>query len=228
MPNIPSSASLTELLAWMEQHSTIWATSPTAIGITPAMASAFAAIVESSRKDFDNANAQRLASKQATVARSESFRTMRREASDLVNTIKSFIEQSGNTALWAQAGLEPPAPRGTTPPPNAPTDLSATLDSEGNLNLKWKASQPRGVSGVVYFIKRSLNNSGTFTQLDTVGEKKFTDSTVPSGATSVDYIVTAKRGGQQSAPSSTLSIRFGRGTGGGLTIVHDTARARAA
>lgn len=228
MPNIPSSASLAELLAWMEQHADLWDNAPTSLGITPQMASSFNAVVGQARKDFDAANDARLASKQATVARTESFRTMRRNASDLVNTIKSFIEQSGNANLWAQAGLEPAAPRGTTPPPNAPTDLSATLDSEGNLNLKWKASQPRGVSGVVYFVKRALNNSGTFTQLDTVGEKKFTDSTVPSGATSVDYIVTAKRGGQQSAPSSTLSIRFGRGTGGGLTIVHDTASRRAA
>ena len=228
MPNIPSNASLTELLAWMEQHAGLWDNAPATIGITPQMASAFAAVVANARKDFDIANGARLNSKQATVARSESFRSMRRSAGDLVNTIKSFIEQSGNTNLWAQAGLEPAAPRGTTPPPNAPTNLAATLDSEGNLNLRWKASQPRGVSGVVYFIKRALSGSSTFTQLDTVGEKRFTDSTVPLGATSVDYIVTAKRGSQQSAPSSTLSIRFGRGAGGGLTIVHDTARARAA
>jgi hypothetical protein len=221
MPNIPDNVTNAELLAWFEQHGNLWrnTTPPGIIGVSAAQIAAFNAIVAEARKDFDAAQSARLVSKQATVAQHEAFRDMRRSGGDLVNTIKSFIEQSGNTNLWATAGLEPPAPRGETPPPNAPYQLSATLDSEGNLNLKWKATQPQGVTGVVYFIKRALNGSGTYTQLDTVGEKKFTDSTVPVGTSSVAYVIIAKRGSQQSSPSESLTLRFGRAGGGGLTIV---------
>lgn len=227
MPNIPNTTNAL-LLAWMEQHVTLWQAAPATIGLAPSIVSAFGTLVAGARKDFDTANAIRLASKQATVAQQETFRDMKREASDLVNTVKSFIEQSGNANLWATAGLEPPAPRGETPPPNAPFQLGATLDSEGNLLLKWKASQPQGVSSVVYSVRRAFNNTGAFVLLDTVGGKKFLDTTVPTGTTSVSYTVTAKHGTNVSAPSESLTLRFGRAQGGGLSLVRDADQSKAA
>lgn len=220
MPNIPDTSNAL-LLAWFEQHSALWQATPTAFGITAPIALALNAVIGQARKDFDSANAARLASKQATVTQNESFRDMRRDGGDVVNTIKAFIEQSGNTALWGQAGLEPPAPRGTTPPPTAAFELATNLDSEGNLTLTWKASQPRGVSGVVYFVRRSLNNAA-FVQINTVGEKVCIDTTIPQGTTSVAYNIVAKRGGDQSPLSETIQIRFGHAPGGGLTIVSET------
>lgn len=208
----------------MEQHLDLWESAPpSTLGLAPATVTAFASLVAQARKDFDSANAIRLASKQATVAQKESFRDMKREASDMVNTIKSFIEQSGNSGLWTTAGLEPPAPRGEAPPPNAPFQLSGTLDSEGNLILKWKASQPQGLSSVIYSVRRAFNNATTYTLLDTVGGKKFIDSTVPTGTTRVSYTVTAKHGTNVSAPSESLTMEFGRGQGGGLTLVREEA-----
>lgn len=220
MPNIPETTNAL-FLAWFEQHIEIWQAAPATFGITAPIASALATAIDNCRKDFDAANAARLASKQATVAQNEAFRTMRRDGSEVVNTIKAFIEASGNPALWGQAGLEPPAPRGTTPPPTAAYELSTNLDSEGNLTLKWKASQPRGVSGVVYFVRRSLNGAA-FTQLNTVGEKSCIDTSIPLGTASVAYNIIAKRGNDQSPLSETIQIRFGRAPGGTLTIVSET------
>gem|GEM_PF-755751 len=222
VPNIPNTSN-SLLLAWMEQHADLWGVAPTTLGLSTQVVANFKGLVGESRTAFDSANAIRLASKQATVAQNEAFRDMKREASDLVSTIKSFIEQSGNTKLWADAGLEPPAPRGETPPPNAPYQLSGTLDSEGNLIVKWKATQPQGVSNVIYSIRRAFNNTGTYALIDTVGGKKFIDTTVPTGTTSVSYTITAKHGTNMSEPSESLTLRFGRNLGGGFTLVRDEA-----
>jgi hypothetical protein len=79
-----------------------------------------------------------------------------------------------------------------------------------------KTSQPAGVSGVVYSIRRSLDG-GDYSLPDSVGGKTFTDETVPAGTQSVAYTIKAKRGTQESDWSEALTLRFGRG-GGGLTI----------
>ena len=82
--------------------------------------------------------------------------------------------------------------------------------------MKWKTSQPAGLSGVVYSVRRSID-SGSYVLLDTVGGKTFTDETVPIGTQSVSYAIKAKRGSQASEWSEALTLRFGR-VGGGLTI----------
>ena len=54
--------------------------------------------------------------------------------------------------------------------------------------------------------------------LDSVGEKMYTDEGVLVGTTTVAYTVQAKRGRQMSALSPSLTLRFGRGSGGGIAI----------
>ena len=95
--------------------------------------------------------------------------------------------------------------------------LSASLDSQGDVIVTWKASQPVGVSGVIYSVQRALNG-GEYVLLDSVGGKTFTDETVPIGTQSVSYTVKAKRGTQSSDWSEALTVRFGR-IGGGLAIM---------
>jgi hypothetical protein len=126
----------------------------------------------------------------------------------------------GGPALWGQAGLEPDAAPGTAPDPTAPYQLTASLDSLGNVIVKWKTSQPPPphiVSGVIYSVQRAVNG-GSYVLLDSVGGKTFTDETVPIGTQSVSYTVKAKRGTQMSPWSEALTIRFGRVGGGGFAI----------
>lgn len=134
---------------------------------------------------------------------------MNRVGRDGVNIIKALIENSGDPSLWGAAGIEPPSPRGRAANPNAPTDLKAQIDSEGNLTVSWKASQPRGVDKVVYLVRRSIDG----------GEKSFTDETASSGTCTVAYTVQAKRGNQRSPLSSSLTVRFGRGGAGASGII---------
>ncbi len=218
MSNVPPQPKVDQIV-WFENHITAWTATPTVFGATAAQVSAVAAAVDSARKSYDAAQEAKQAAKNATVAQDQDVRTMLAKGRDLVNIMKSFIENSSNPALWAQAGLEPDAPRGTAPDPTAPYELKAELDSVGNVIVSWKASQPRGVSGVIYSVQRSIDN-GPFALLDSVGEKQFIDETVPTSATTISYNIKSKRGSQSSGWSSALTIRFGRvGGGGGLTIV---------
>lgn len=217
MSNVPPQPKIDQIV-WFENHIEQWAATPTAFGATAAQVTAVSAAIDSARKSYDAAQEAKQAAKNATVAQDEDVRTMLAKGRDLVNIMKSFIENSTNPALWAQAGLEPDAPRGTAPAPTAPYSLNASLDSVGNVIVSWKTSQPRGVSGVIYSVQRSIDG-GAFVLLDSVGEKQFIDETVPTSATTVSYNVKAKRGSQSSGWSSALAIRFGRVGGGGFTIV---------
>jgi hypothetical protein len=98
-------------------------------------------------------------------------------------------------------------PRGATGNDRAP---------EAGGEAQRKTSQPAGVSGVVYSIRRSLDG-GDYSLLDSVGGKTFSDQSVPMGTHSVSYAIQAKRGGQFSDWSEALTLRFGK-SGGGLTI----------
>lgn len=217
MTNVPPQPKVDQII-WFENHLGAWLAAPTAYGVTAPMVADVETAVLAARKSYEDAQMAKQAAKNATVAQDQNVRTMLVKGRDLVNVMKSFIENSGNTALWAAAGLTPDAERGTAPAPTAPFELRAELDSVGNVIVSWKTSQPRGVSGVIYSVQRSIDG-GAFALLDSVGEKQFIDETVPTSANSISYIIKAKRGNQSSGWSSALTIRFGRVGGGGFAIV---------
>lgn len=222
MANMPQ-APIAALVTWMNDHAELWENvGPTTIGLTAARVAGLKALLETVTKDRAAATQARLASKNATSQQNDSIRAARDEAAEMIQVIKGFIESSGNINLWNTAGLSPNAQPGTVPPPNAPENIVATLDVTGNLTLSWKASQP--APGTVYRIHRAFNGSTNYTFLDAVGEKNFIDSTIPLGTQQVSYQINARRGGQNSAASGTLTVQFGRvsGPGAGLTIVSET------
>lgn len=216
MSNVPPQPKLDQIV-WFENHLPMWAGAPTTFGVTAAQVTALTTTVTAARKAYNDAQTARNASKAATTTEGTSVATMLTSGRALVNIMKSFIENAHNEALWGQAGLAPDAGPGKPQAPTAPFLLSASLDSEGDVIVKWKTSQPAGVSGVIYSVRRALDG-GEYVLLDSVGGKVFIDQTVPIGTTSVSYIIKAKRGTQSSDWSEALTVRFGR-VGGGLSIM---------
>jgi hypothetical protein len=214
MPNAPTNSRIESDLVYWEQHSALFTQNQANLGITSAQAAAVKAAVTAARTAYNAAQAARQAAKNATDQQDFALKALKAVGGSTQNIIKSYIEGSGNTSLWAQAGLEPPAPRGTAPAPNAPTKITANVDSQGNINLTWKATQPAGVTSVNYNIYRGFNGAA-LTLLDSVGVKKFTDETVPEGTRTVTYAIIAKRGDKQSEFSENLLLRFGRIAGPG-------------
>lgn len=222
--NIPPQPKIDQIV-WFENHILLWEASPSSFGLTALQLNALQIATENARVAYDAAQNAKLSARTAVIAQDQQVRTMLGLGRDAVNVIKATIEQSNNPVLWGQAGLMPPDPAGTAPAPTAPFALAAALDSTGSLTITWKARQPRGVTGVVYFLRRSIDG-GPFTLVDTVGEKTYTDSGVLSGTVTVEYIIQARRGTQQSPPSEALNIRFGHKGGGAGASGADEAAAR--
>ncbi|MGD9790239.1 MAG: hypothetical protein AB7Q00_01725 [Phycisphaerales bacterium] len=222
MANV-ATGTITEMLEWLDNHQQLWNASAPELGISAPEALEMKNLYIAAQGAYDAASAARQASKNATSLLRSTLGAARSKGSALSRDIVSFIEQSGNEDLWALAGLTPPAAPGEAPPPNAPTELFATLDSIGNVIVSWRATQPAGTSGTIYQVRRALDNETGFTLLDVVGEKTFTDETVPLGTTTVQYVVYARRSGVLSEPSPVLALRFGRvGVGSGMSIVGQT------
>lgn len=217
MSNVPKPPK-NDQITWFENHIPLWSSSPSTYGITPAALLVVSNATTAARAAYIAAQNSKQATKNAVVFQDSQVETMLGVGRDLVNVIKAHIQNSNNPALWGQAGLTPPASPGTAPDPVAPYQLGASLDSQGNLIVKWKTSQPTGVSGVVYFLRRSIDN-GPFTLVHTTGEKEFIDASVPAGTASVSYAIQAKRGQKVSSWSETLTVRFGQagmGAAGGI------------
>jgi hypothetical protein len=99
------------------------------------------------------------------------------------------------------------------------------------VRLTWKARHPRGVRGVVYTIRRAIDDGdgpGGYTLLDAVGGKEFIDAGVPAGTRSVSYIVQAKRGKAASALSASATLQLGRAGSPTSTLPDDRAARRRA
>ena len=90
--------------------------------------------------------------------------------------------------------------------------------------MRWKCKNPANAEGTVYELFRSIDG-GPMVFLVVTGKKKFTDETLPAGAVSAMYRVTAVRSTKR-GPAGTYLVNFGGGGGGGGVIA--TFRTRAA
>ncbi|HHN78787.1 MAG TPA: hypothetical protein ENK11_08980 [Phycisphaerales bacterium] len=81
------------------------------------------------------------------------------------------------------------------------------LEADGAVELSWKADNPAGASGTVYEIQRSIAG-GPFTLVDVVGERSFTDNTIPAGSSSVVYQITGVRSTTR-GESAQFLVNFG-------------------
>ncbi|HYE62169.1 MAG TPA: hypothetical protein VD997_09240 [Phycisphaerales bacterium] len=215
-PVLPSKAS--DLINFVAAREEGWEDNLVALNIPPARIAALKAALAKAQASEAAQIKAKAAALAATTEYNTNTRLLRVEAAACVRDIETTARNSSNPgATYALGQIPAPKEPGTAPPPAQPRDLTAQIDSDGALTIKWKCSNPRGISNVVYQVKRRLN-TGAFVLLDVVGEKQFVDATIPAGTRSVAYIVTGKRG-QQSGPQSALfTVQFGVEGGGGMFI----------
>ena len=77
--------------------------------------------------------------------------------------------------------------------PGTPFQLKVELKPSGALELTWKCDNPAGSHGTLYQIGRKVDGATTFEYVGGAGEKKWTDSTLPAGSSSVTYQIQAVR-----------------------------------
>ncbi|MCW5766535.1 MAG: hypothetical protein KIT68_11240 [Phycisphaeraceae bacterium] len=213
--NLPDT--IPALLNWAETHADLWTTHAASIGLSTAQASAFNLLAKSAADASQAADAARAASKNATLTLNDQVSALRGLAGAYVNLIKAFAETTNNPNVYALAGVSPDSPPGTLPPPNAPQQFTAGVNADGSLTIKWKVSQPTGVTNVQYVLSRRLGASGPFAIIGTVGaSKSFTDRTLPLGVDQVQYLVQPRRGETAGALSPVFNVQFGSVGGPGL------------
>jgi hypothetical protein len=162
--------------------------------LTAEQVDALTLALEQAEADAREAEELRQRARTATTTMNRSLDGLGRVGRAVVNTIKGAIALApgDNDAAWAAARLNPPSKRGPARRPNAPTSLSVELRS-GGVEIAWKGRQPRGVSGVVYLVERSLDG-GRSELVGTTGAKRYTDTAVPAGGREAVYSVCAVRG----------------------------------
>lgn len=214
--NIPET--LPDFITWCNTHAPLFTANAALIGLTAPQAELFAQAAANMVAAEDAAQNARVASKNATAALDTAVAAARALAGGYVSTIKGFAKATGNPSVYELSGVSPDSPPGTVPAPVAPTDFTAQVNPDGSLTIRWKVSQPAGVTSVQYLVFRRLpmNGQTTFTMVGSEGKNKsFTDATLPVGVDKVDYIVQPKRGEVTGPQSNVFTVQFGSVAGGG-------------
>lgn len=216
MPRVPTTVQ--DLINFCELHGEVWETAPAAIGLTPAQLASFKSATGSAASAVGKQTAAKSAAKSSTVTANEAVRDLRRSVAAMIRSITTYAAvQPDPNAVYAAAEIDPPQPRGESEPPGQPTNITATLDDQGAITLKWKCANPPG-GNVVYSITRRIGSSGAFNQVGASGSRVFLDESIPGGSAVVQYIVRGYRGQTVGPASATFVLQFGVQGGGGLAI----------
>ena len=208
------------LLVFGNDHAPVFLTNAVAIGLTVPQGTAF----DTANKNMQSAwlayNKARQGLKDASTAWKEAKGDFRTLAVADCGLIKNFAERQPVPAtVYALAQISPPSPRTPSVPPAVATDLRASLDTEtGELTVRWSATQPKSISGVVYQVQRVLGSGANFATVGLTGTKSFIDANIPTGASRIQYRVIGQRGGLVSPASATLDVRLSTNAVGEVSI----------
>ena len=219
-----------DLLAWNNAHYPIWDANKVALSLSTAQLAAFKATLTSYTSKAADVVAAKEAYRVAVQQADLAARVMRLTTGDTVAVIRAFADTSADpAAVYSLAQIPQRAEPTPAGPPGQPNKVTATLDTAtGNLDLKWKATNPAG--GTSYIVRRKLPSATSFTILGTATGKKFTDTTLPAGVSGVQYTVQGTRSGEVGLESTPIVVNFGHaGPGGTLSIesVQETPRVSA-
>lgn len=197
---------IAEALAWFESHETAWFNNASAIGLTSAQATAYQAAVADLRSKFDIAELKREEAIAATLVRNTSLDEVRELTATYIAIIKAYAASTANPDVYATALLPAPAPPTPAPAPTPPSVVTAELQANGHVALKWRATRR---NGDFYVVMRRDNENQDFEQVGLTANKRFTDSAVPTGVGWVEYVVVALRGDLRSDDSPAAIVTFG-------------------
>ena len=186
---------------------------PTSYGLTAPLAAAYQTLNDSYAAAYLAALDPETRTKPKVQAKTDARNLLVLKAAELAKIVEATPtvtnEQKLDLGLSVRGIPQPVTELGT------PTDCRVSLGADGSITLKWKCASPRA-TGMVYQVFRRVGE-GEFAYLGGTGEKKFTDSTLPTGASQVTYQLQAVRS-TASGPWAQFNVNFGT-TGGGGTMI---------
>lgn len=204
MPLVPQTKP--QALAWFESHETTWFNNASQIGLTSAQATAYQSAVNDLRTKYDQANLAREEAKGKTLLADNAFADVRELTADMVALIRTYARQTDNPDVYGLANIPAPGGRTPAPPPTPPTNVSANLLNNGNINLSWRATR---LNGTFFTVWRRDSDNQDFAMIGMTGGKKFLDDAVPTGVAWVEYHVISLRGEESSDTSEPAIVVFG-------------------
>lgn len=208
-----------DLLNFCIEHDSLWQSVGSTCGLSAPQIAAFKTAVGEAVGAVSAQSSAKAGAKAATVLANDRVRELRTSVAGMIRTIVTYADTQGDPmAIYADAQIDPPSPRTPSEPPGQPTNITATLDDEGGITLKWKCINP-DAGNVVYIINRRDGSSANFTQVGVSGSRVFLDDSLAAGPAVVQYQIRAYRGQTAGPASPIFTLQFGRSGTGMLTLI---------
>jgi hypothetical protein len=187
--------------------------SPTTYGLSAPQCAAYHTLSQNFVAAYEALQDPSTRTKGATATKNSTKILLKSMASDLTRIIEGTSTVTDQQKI--DLGINVRKTPGPVGDPGTPTNFTATLRSDGALQLKWKCPNPAGADGVVYQISRSVDG-GASEYLGGAGQRKFIDSTVPGGVSQISYTIQATRSAGVGV-AATFVVKFGMTSGGAMT-----------
>lgn len=207
--------SIDGVLAYAASHIPVWNAVVTAGGIdgadglTPAQITALQTALTTAQTDRNSAISARNTSLAATQTQNDSVSALHDLLALAIADIKAYANQQADpNAVYTEMEVPVPASTGTRYSPVPVTDLIATPDTLGDVELKWNG----GANAVdtVYFIEGSADGTA-WTQVFATKRQRISLSGYTPGQT-YWFRVKASNNGEVSSASSSVAIWGGGGS----------------
>jgi hypothetical protein len=209
---------IADRIQFWEDHTAPFSTNAVAIGITSTEATDLQTKTEAARAAFDARQAAQQAAEAATLALYEAVEAMSTAGAALVDKIRAKAKQVGGTSVYTLAQIPAPATPSTVGNPGTPSGLKVELKPNGSFGLGWDCSNPPGCKGVLYHVYRQIEATGDFAFLGGSGNRKFVDSSVPSGIQTIVYKIQGVRTNAIGEEAEFI-VRLGTSPSGQMTAM---------
>ncbi len=203
MPIVPQSKA--GALLWGQVHLDPFS-DPVPIGLSASQSAAYAAALAEFKDAYYAADAARTEAMSRTALADSAWAKFHRISASCLATIKATAEASPDpNAIYSLALISANKKRTPAGPPVDVTGLSAHLQNDGSVKLKWKGTVRQGQFFTVW---RKLG-SHAWMQIGSIACKSFTDPSLPAGSTAALYMIRAHRGKKSSPGCEPIVMVFG-------------------
>ena len=202
-----------EMIQWFEDRVPAWNAVPAVVGLTAAQITAITSRLTSARAAFDEFRANYEVARASTTNYYGMTDDLRQYGQELVHIIRAFGVATDNPNVFATAMVPPPAVPQSQGTPATPLEFSGFIDNNGEVQLSWASPTGGFGSNVFFTVQRRFVDKdgvvGSWQNLGSTGDRKLTDSAVPTGNTAVAYRVCATRNALASTFTDPVEILFG-------------------
>jgi hypothetical protein len=211
MPLLPENHA--DRIAFFTSRTALWNTNATVIGTTTTQVTAVTTAATAASAALAAQILAQNTAKSATETLLEAMATLTNAGNIVIEQVRTKARTAGDS-VYPLANIPVPATPSPVGPPGTPTDLKVALNPDGSLELKWKCPNPAGSHGTLYHVFRSTTGeTADYQFVGGAGERKFIDSTFPSGASILYYKIQAVRTTAMGVAGEFL-VRFGTGSSG--------------